>query len=138
MEPSGPLESIRMEKKKAILQLRTPATPEHAATVRLFLAESGRHFQVAEDSMTDLKIAATEAFAMAAGAPGKATLLLEVRSSGEDMNVTISAPGGFDHSSEPETGMPGVSGPAIIEALFPDTRPDASGALHFSVPIGSG
>ncbi|MEO7804433.1 MAG: hypothetical protein ABIS18_08820, partial [Actinomycetota bacterium] len=87
--------------QEPIVQLRTPLTPEYAATVRLFLAESGRHFHAEVEPIADLMIAATEAFALAAKAlhdtSDPATFSIEVNSSGEAMQVLISATNGFNY-----------------------------------------
>lgn len=125
--------------ENATLHLRTPATPEHAVTLRLFLAEAGRHFHVADEPISDLKIAVTEAFGLAAKTTldKSAMFSIELKTSGENMTALISTTGGFNYNQKDGKAVSGIMGSAIIEALFPDVRPNSAGTLRLSVPIGS-
>jgi len=127
--------------QNAVLSLELPALPEHAATIRLFLSEAGRHFQVNQDSISDLKLAASEALVLAAGAPTGSgeprSVSIGVRVLEGAMDIEIAA-AGFDYRTQGNEESAEVAdiSLAIIQSLFPGALSEQkTDTIRFSVPI---
>ena len=91
-----------------LLELQIPPQAEYVGTARLFLAAAGRHFELSEEAVADVKVAVSEVCADAIeDARRPDHLRIALRSGVDALEVTVS------------------SQPAGIEADVPDPRPPA-------------
>lgn len=106
-------------------RIRVPTTPEHIATVRAFIGAVGRHFGCSEETVEDLRLAATETCAQALE-EGTAPNGIEVRASFEDGSFVLEIePGAWFVPSPTADPLDPTSGDrrrALVSALFPDVR----------------
>jgi hypothetical protein len=119
------------------LELDVPAEAEYVSAARLFLAAVGRHFELDEELVADLKVAVSEVCAGAAEdrhAPG--SLRISVRPGGEAIEIQVEPGAESDPLPAVDGADPGASRPGptweaslrepLVRALFPDAAYEAS------------
>jgi anti-sigma regulatory factor (Ser/Thr protein kinase) len=125
------------------LELQIPPEAEYVGTARLFLAAAGRHFELSEEAVADVKVAVSEVCADAIEAPGRAEpLKIVVRPRPMDLEVEVSPsePGiEPDEPVEPPPPEPPsfehTLREPLVHALFPDaTYEPERHSLRLSVP----
>lgn len=109
-----------------VTRIHVPAAAEHVATVRAFIGAVGRHFGCSEETVDDLRLAATETCAQAIE-EGTAPDGFEVRASFEagSFVLEIEPAARFVPSPTPADPLDPSSGDrrrALVSALFPDVR----------------
>jgi hypothetical protein len=120
------------------LAIRIPPGTAHVASVRAFVGAVGRRLGCSQETIDDLRLAATEACAQAieerVAGDG-----VEVRTLSNDhrLFLEIYPSGSFDR---PPDGLDGLAGRstrrALIEGLFPDAEFDREHAvLRIAVPV---
>ena len=121
------------------LVLEIPSEPEYVGTARLFLTAAGRHFELGEEVMADLKMIVSEVCAGAIEDPsGPERLRIGVNPSDQALEVEVvplapaEAIGASDKSSPgrplgASTFEERLRGP-LVQALFPDA--DYQPELH--------
>ncbi|MEO8476889.1 MAG: ATP-binding protein [Actinomycetota bacterium] len=117
--------------------LRVPADASFVSTVRIFAGAVGRHTDLAEERVDDLKLALSEVAAgmIGAGDHGVAVpLLVEITTDGGGLHVRCQGPA-------PGTGetddLAADHRRRLLEAIVPDaswTRRDGEGVVTFSLP----
>lgn len=119
------------------LELEIPPEAEYVGAARLFLAAVGRHFELDEESVADMKMAVSEVCAGAAedlDSPG--VLRISVRPSDDALEVEVAPVAGAKggQSSAAASWETALREP-LVRALFPDASYDAGGhVLHLSIP----
>jgi Histidine kinase-like ATPase domain len=120
------------------LTIRIPPGTAHVASVRAFVGAVGRRLGCSEETIDDLRLAATEACAQAIE-ERVADDGVEVRTLSDDhrLFLEIDPSGSFDR---PPDGLDGSTGSAtrraLIEGLFPDAEFDREHAvLRIAVPV---
>lgn len=125
------------------LELLIPTTPEYVGAARLFVAAAGRHFELGEEAVADVKVAVSEVCAGAAeDSDSLHTLRIEIRAGLEGFEVDVEP-----HLDESVNG--GSRPPvlpvgddlevdfreALVRALFPEAtyKPEAH-LLKLTVP----
>jgi hypothetical protein len=118
--------------------LSLPSRAEHLGTARSFAAAIARHYEVAGETVEDVKLAISEACvdALVAGAP------MDVRAGrvGDVIGFEIDAPESED--SPERAALDALGTPARIElisSLFPGAEmvtADGRRSIRFSLPIG--
>ena len=125
------------------LELELPPLPEFVSTARLFVADVGRHFGLSEDSVSDLKVAVSEACTAAISSistNGKgAPVRISIEPGDGHVAVRVNGPAGFG-PLDTEPLRPGVEmdlGMGLVIALFPEASiekgPDGS-VLRLTFP----
>ncbi|MGH2773360.1 MAG: ATP-binding protein [Actinomycetota bacterium] len=120
-----------------------PPLPEFVSTARLFVADVGRHFGLSEDSVSDLKVAVSEACTAAISsisANGKgAPVRISIEPGAGHIAVRVTGPSGF-LAQDKEQVKPGIDldlGIDLVTALFPEATiekgPDGS-VLRLTFP----
>lgn len=108
-----------------VTRIRVPPAAEHISTVRAFIGVVGRHFGCTEETVEDLRLAATETCAQALE-EGTAPNGIEVRGSFEaGIFVLEIEPGARFVPSPTADPLDPTSGDrrrALVSALFPDVR----------------
>lgn len=122
--------------------IRIPAAAEHIAVVRAFIGAVGRHFGCSEETVEDLRLAATETCAQALE-EGTAVEGFEVKASFDDGSFVLEIEPAarfvsFDERVDPLDPSSGDRRRNLISALFPDvvvSAPDgASTTLRLRTP----
>ncbi|HEU4355447.1 MAG TPA: ATP-binding protein [Actinomycetota bacterium] len=126
-----------------VTRIHVPAAAEHIATVRAFIGAVGRHAGCSEETVDDLRLAATETCAQAI-AEGTASDGIEVRAAFVDGTFVLEiepAPR-FRASPVPTDPLDPSSGErrrALVSALFPDVRilatDDGPPSLRIAAPV---
>ncbi|HSJ50093.1 MAG TPA: ATP-binding protein [Actinomycetota bacterium] len=118
--------------------LNLPSRADHLGTARTFAAAIARHYEVAGETVEDVKLAISEACvdALVAGAP----IEVSARRTGDAVWFEIEAP---DAGDSPErAALDALGSPARIEliaSLFPGAeivKADTRRAVRFSLPLG--
>ena|SRR5437016_5031916 len=135
-----------------------PANPAYAATARLFVASSARHFGVDETDVDDARLAVSEVFtasiaSLVSGSPSLATGSVRVAlAPGPDgavllqMAVPGALPGPDGEHDAPYEALEGgtAAGTSIrlVRILFPDTSieaaEDGGTVIAFTIPGAGG
>ena len=112
-----------------LLELQIPPQAEYVGTARLFLAAAGRHFELSEEAVADVKVAVSEVCADAIEDVRRPDhLRIAMRSRVDALEVTVSSePAGI------EAEVPGTEAPTLqigpierrlreplVHALFPE------------------
>lgn len=108
-----------------VSRLEGPATAEHAAVVRRFIATLAQVSGLSADLTEDLKLAASELFGDFVASEGN-TIVTATSSPGQ-LEITFEGPGIIDGKTV---------GFALVEALFNDVRLD-SGTVSLRVPLSA-
>jgi anti-sigma regulatory factor (Ser/Thr protein kinase) len=103
-----------------VFDLQLPAAAEHLGTARSFAAAVARHYDVAGETVEDLKIAISEACvdALVAGSP----IRVRAEEVGNAVSFAVEAPEGGVTDEQRE--LDDLGAPArleLIRSLFPDT-----------------
>ena len=131
------------------LELQIPPEPEYVGTARLFLAAAGRHFELSEEAVADVKVAVSEVCADAIEAdapPAPLKIVIRPRPTALQVEVSPSSPG--IEADPPAPAEPSPAGPAsfektlrepLVHALFPDAayepqRPSLRLSLPWEIP----
>jgi hypothetical protein len=113
-----------------VTRIHVPPAAEHIATLRAFIGAVGRHFGCSEESIDDLRLAATEICAQALD-EGAAADGFEVRASFDagSFVLEIEPAARFVPSpgADPLDPSSGDRRRALVWALFPDARVQAAG-----------
>ncbi|HSD48369.1 MAG TPA: ATP-binding protein [Actinomycetota bacterium] len=126
-----------------VTRIHIPAAAEHIATVRAFIGAVARHSGCTEETVEDLRLAATETCAQAL-AEGTAPDGIDVRASLEagDLVIEIEPAARFVSPLAPADPLDPSSGErrrALVSALFPDVRilapDDGSPSLRVAAPV---
>jgi anti-sigma regulatory factor (Ser/Thr protein kinase) len=127
-----------------LLELQIPPQAEYVGTARLFLAAAGRHFELSEEAVADVKVAVSEVCADDIEDPHRpGHLRIAIRSGTDALEVAVSSqPAGI------EADTAGTAAPALqigtlerrlreplVHALFPeaDYEPQEH-SLRLSLP----
>jgi anti-sigma regulatory factor (Ser/Thr protein kinase) len=112
-----------------LLELQIPPQAEYVGTARLFLAAAGRHFELSEEAVADVKVAVSEVCADAIEDVRRPDhLRIAMRSGVDALEVTVSSePAGIEADAA-ETPAPTLQiGPLerrlrepLVHALFPN------------------
>ena len=112
-----------------LLELHIPPQAEYVGTARLFLAAAGRHFELSEEAVADVKVAVSEVCADAIEDVRRPDhLTIAMRSGVDALEVTVSSqPAGIE-ADAPEPAPPALQiGPLerrlrepLVHALFPE------------------
>jgi anti-sigma regulatory factor (Ser/Thr protein kinase) len=112
-----------------LLELQIPPQAEYVGTARLFLAAAGRHFELSEEAVADVKVAVSEVCADAIEDVRRPDhLRIAMRSGVDALEVTVSSePAGIE-ADAPDTAPPTLQiGPLerrlrepLVHALFPE------------------
>lgn len=127
------------------LELEIPSEPEYVAAARLFLAAVGRHYELDEECVADMKVVVSEVCTAAAeDLQRPEALRIAVRPGPDALSVVVRPAG-----REPEPVLGGRDGGAplgpssweqalrepLVQALFPDARYQADAhTLEITVP----
>lgn len=108
-----------------VTRIRVPPAAQHISTVRGFIGVVGRHFGCSEETVEDLRLAATEACAQALE-EGTAPNGIEVRASFEAGSFVLEIEPGArfvpSPTADPLDPTSGDRRRALVSALFPDVR----------------
>jgi anti-sigma regulatory factor (Ser/Thr protein kinase) len=139
------------------LELHIPPEAEYVGTARLFIAAAGRHFELSEEAVADVKVAVSEVCAEAIEAGGflqPLKIVVRPRPTALHVEVSPSSPG-----IEADTPVSAAAAPAdaaaappslehtlrepLVHALFPDAayepkRHSLRLSLPWEVPEDSG
>lgn len=126
-----------------VTRIRVPAAAEHIATVRAFIGAVGRHAGCSEETIDDLRLAATETCAQALD-EGTAPDGIEVRASLEPgrLVLVIEPAARFVPSpaADPLDPTTGDRRRALVSGLFPEvqilTTDDGTPSLRIAAPCG--
>ena len=112
-----------------LLELQIPPQAEYVGTARLFLAAAGRHFELSEEAVADVKVAVSEVCADAIEDLHRPDhLRIAMRSGVDALEVTVSSqPSGIE-ADVADTAPPALQiGPLerrlrepLVHALFPE------------------
>jgi anti-sigma regulatory factor (Ser/Thr protein kinase) len=112
-----------------LLELQIPPQAEYVGTARLFLAAAGRHFELSEEAVADVKVAVSEVCADAIEDVHRPDhLRIAMRSGVDALEVTVSSePAGIE-ADVPNNAPPALQiGPLerrlrgpLVHALFPE------------------
>jgi hypothetical protein len=127
-----------------VLELQIPPEAEYVGTARLFLAAAGRHFELSEEAVADVKVAVSEVCADAIEDQRLSeNLRIAIRPGLEALEVAVSSqPVGIE-ADVPETGevAPRLTTferrlrEPLVHALFPDAvYVPTEHSLRLSVP----
>lgn len=125
-----------------LIELQIPPLAEYVGTARLFVAAAGRHFELSEESVADVKVAVSEVCADAIeDRPHPDHLTIAIRAGLEALEVAVSSQAvGIVAESDVAADFPAPSfehllREPLVHALFPDAHyePDEH-SLRLSVP----
>lgn len=125
------------------LELVIPAAPEYVGAARLFVAAVGRHFELGEESVADVKVAISEVCSGAAeDSEARGALRIEIRAALEGLEVDVDPHGGPPSDLEIDRREDYARDPldsdfreALVRALFPDaTYESETHSLRICVP----
>ena len=127
-----------------ILELQIPPEAEYVGTARLFLAAAGRHFELSEEAVADLKVAVSEVCADAIEdrrTPEPLKIVVRPRLESLQIEVTPTEAGleadstGARHAATPATSFEHSLREPLVRALFPDASYEPQRhSLRLSVP----
>jgi anti-sigma regulatory factor (Ser/Thr protein kinase) len=127
-----------------VLELQIPPQAEYVGTARLFLAAAGRHFELSEEAVADVKVAVSEVCADAIEDQRRPEhLRIAIRPGIDALEVAVSSERSGIEADVAETEAPSVqTGPferrlrePLVHALFPqaDYQPREH-TLRLSLP----
>ena len=127
-----------------LLELQIPPQAEYVGTARLFLAAAGRHFELSEEAVADVKVAVSEVCADAIEDVRRPDhLRIAMRSRVDALEVTVSSqPSGIE-ADVADTAPPALQiGPPerrlrepLVHALFPEAEYEPlEHSLRLSLP----
>jgi anti-sigma regulatory factor (Ser/Thr protein kinase) len=110
------------------MTLEIPADPAYAVTARLFVGTAAHDLGLSDETVEDLRLAASELVANAVDAhePGPIRLTLQI----DDVGIRMSATGVGQLSQGPPIGRR-----SLLEALFADRAFFEDGTIQLRVPI---
>jgi hypothetical protein len=110
-----------------LMELQIPPQAEYVGTARLFVAAAGRHFELSEEAVADVKVAVSEVCADAIeDRPHPEHLSIVIRPGLEALEVQVSAqPTGIEADEEAAPSLQVASferrlREPLVHALFPD------------------
>lgn len=125
------------------LELVIPAEPEYVGAARLFVAAVGRHFELGEESVADVKVAVSEVCSGAAeDSEARGALRIEIRVALEGLEVDVDPHGSPPSEQASKRRNEYTPDPldddfreGLVRALFPNAiyRP-GSHSLRIRVP----
>jgi len=125
-----------------LMELQIPPQAEYVGTARLFVAAAGRHFELSEEAVADVKVAVSEVCADAIeDRPHPEHLSIAIRPGLEALEVAVSAqPAGIEAEMEKPPPLQVASferrlREPLVHALFPDADYEPrEHSLRLSVP----
>ena len=127
------------------LELHIPPEAEYVGTARLFLAAAGRHFELSEEAVADVKVAVSEVCADAIeanGPPEPLKIVVRPRPTALQVEVSPSSPGIVADPPAPAEPTPPrppsfehTLREPLVHALFPDAAYEPQRhSLRLSLP----
>jgi len=127
------------------LELPIPPEAEYVGTARLFLAAAGRHFELSEEAVADVKVAVSEVCADAIeahGSPEPLKIVVRPRPTALQVEVSPSSPGIVADPPAPAEPTPPrppsfehTLREPLVHALFPDAAYEPQRhSLRLSLP----
>lgn len=104
------------------LSILVPPSPEHVASARVFVGAVGRHFGCSEETIEDLRIAATEACSQALRESAEQPIELRAWLDDDHLRLEIEPSGRLDDGTQADEDLGVDERRALIQSLFPDAR----------------